>query len=88
MKGPVSVAIEADSFVFQFYTGGVITGLYCGQAVNHGVLAVGYGVENGLEYFLVKNSWGPDWGEQGYVKIGTSDENVCGILSSASYPTE
>jgi cathepsin L len=86
-KGPVSVAIEADQFVFQGYSGGVITS-GCGQQLDHGVLAVGYGTEEGIDYFLVKNSWSANWGVDGYVKIGASDSNVCGILSAASYPTE
>jgi cathepsin L len=84
---PVAVAIEADQFAFQGYTGGVIT-KGCGTSLDHGVLAVGYGTESGQEYFLVKNSWGASWGVDGYVKIGALDSNVCGILSSASYATE
>merc|ERR1711912_194347 len=83
-NGPVSVAIEADQLAFQGYTGGVITS-GCGTRLDHGVLAVGYGTENGEEYFLVKNSWGSSWGESGYVKIGTA--NVCGITQQPSYPT-
>jgi C1A family cysteine protease len=58
----------------------------CGKYLNHGVLAVGYGTEDGQDYFLVKNSQGASWGVDGYVKIGALDSNVCGILSSASYP--
>ena len=49
---------------------------------------MGYGTENGEQYFLVKNSWGADWGEKGYVKIGASADNICGILSEASYVSE
>ena len=82
-KGPVSVAIEADQFVFQGYTGGVITS-GCGSSLDHGVLAVGYGVEGSQEYILVKNSWGASWGDQGYVKIAP---NQCGITLAASYPS-
>jgi len=81
-KGPVSVAIEADQSAFQFYHTGVIT-KGCGTKLDHGVLAVGYGNESGQDYILVKNSWGPSWGDQGYIKIAP---NQCGILNAASYP--
>lgn len=88
--GPVSIAIEADTKVFQLYTSGVITGDECGTNLDHGVLIVGYGEENGEKYWLVKNSWGPSWGEGGYVKIGrsesTNDPGVCGVAMQASYP--
>lgn len=83
-KGPVSVAIEADQYVFQGYHSGVITS-GCGTRLDHGVLAVGYGTESGQEYFLVKNSWGASWGDAGYVKIAP---NQCGITMQPSYPTE
>jgi C1A family cysteine protease len=85
-KGPVSVAIEADQFSFQLYHGGVITS-GCGTNLDHGVLAVGYGTLNGQSYFLVKNSWGAGWGDEGYVRIGATDDNdVCGILDDAVIP--
>jgi len=83
-KAPVAIAIEADQMSFQGYTGGVITS-GCGQRLDHGVLAVGYGEENGTEYVLVKNSWGASWGVDGYVKLGLN-ENACGFLNAASYP--
>jgi len=86
-QGVVSVAIEADQSVFQLYDYGVITSSSCGTHLDHGVAAVGYGSENGEDYFLVRNSWGSSWGDHGYVKIGASSSNICGILSSASYPS-
>ena len=89
-KAPVSIAIEADTLVFQSYSSGVITGEKCGKNLDHGVLIVGYGVENGIKYWLVKNSWGPSWGDKGYLKIersdSTNDAGTCGIAMSASQP--
>ena len=82
-RQPVSVAIEADTRYFQFYSGGVLTSPECGTNLDHGVLIVGYGVENNTDYWLVKNSWGPTWGEDGYVKIAT---NICGITLNPSFP--
>lgn len=89
---PVAVAISADSRIFQSYSGGVITSSACYTSLNHGVLVVGYGTENGIDYWLVKNSWGPNWGtENGYVKIqkssSTNDPGVCGISQQPSFPT-
>lgn len=84
-NGPVSVAIEADQTVFQYYNGGVLTSTSCGTNLDHGVLAVGYGTDNYQEYFKVKNSWGGSWGESGYIRMGTN--NICGICQMPSYPT-
>ncbi|XP_044511549.1 cysteine proteinase RD21A-like [Mangifera indica] len=86
---PVSVAIEGGGRAFQFYESGVFSGR-CGTALDHGVTAVGYGTENGVDYWLVKNSWGKSWGESGYIKmernlLGTAT-GKCGIAMEASYP--
>lgn len=80
--GPVSVALNAD--LLQSYGGGVINSA-CSDSINHGVLAVGYGNENGLDYWLVKNSWGSGWGESGYFKLAIGS-NLCGIADQACYP--
>jgi len=88
---PVSIAIEADQDGFQFYQSGVFTG-DCGDALDHGVLAVGYNQTANPPYWIVKNSWGVSWGDQGYIYLvddptlndGTGQ---CGLLSEPSYPT-
>jgi cathepsin L len=79
-KGPTSVSICSKSDGFMNYKTGVITGTACGTNLDHGVLAVGYGVENNKPYYLVKNSWAASWGDKGYVKIGiAAGDGVCGI---------
>lgn len=87
---PVSVAVEADQNSFQLYSSGVMTAA-CGTALDHGVLAVGYGTTGGQDYYKVKNSWGADWGMAGYILLGRGPSynggaGQCGILSAASYP--
>lgn len=87
---PVSVAIEADKLVFQQYRTGVLSSSACGTQLDHGVLAVGYGTENGTPYYLVKNSWGTGWGDKGYIKLANNSPNgagQCGIQLGAVYAT-
>jgi cathepsin F len=77
--GPLSVALNAD--VLQFYNGGIIDydANECDpQGLNHGVAIVGYGSDNGNDYWIVKNSWGSRWGEKGYFRIARG-KGTCGI---------
>jgi len=92
---PVSVAIEADQTGFQLYKSGVFTGS-CGTSLDHGVLLVGYGTMNGLDYYIMKNSWDITWGSQGYMYMGkgvdpngkqyNSGKGQCGVLMQGVYP--
>lgn len=89
-KQPVSVAIEADQREFQLYKSGVFTGT-CGTKLDHGVLAVGYGSLDGVDFYKVKNSWSTSWGLNGYILLGrgasyNNGDGQCGILLQASYP--
>ena len=87
---PVSVAIEGGGRAFQLYRSGVFTGR-CGTDLDHGVVAVGYGTDKGKDYWIVRNSWGPNWGESGYVKMErniNATTGKCGIAMEASYPVK
>jgi len=100
--GPISVAIEADQKAFQFYHGGIIDTHSCGTNTDHGVLLVGFGTEPATttspsqDYWIIKNSWGADWGENGYVRlarrttstpnISTNSSGMCGIATQPSFP--
>jgi len=88
-RQPVSVAVEADQSSFQMYSSGVMTAT-CGTNLDHGVLAVGYGTLNNQDYWIVKNSWGADWGLNGYILLGRGAKyganGQCGIQMDPSYP--
>jgi C1A family cysteine protease len=93
---PVSVAIEAAEGSFQLYKSGVFTGS-CGTSIDHGVLLVGYGTMNGLDYYIMKNSWGVEWGDKGYMYMGRGNDPAtgkpynggkgqCAVLTNGIYP--
>lgn len=81
---PINLSIQADKLVFQGYKGGILDSDDCGWQPNHPVVAVGFGSENGQEYYLIRNSWGADWGEDGYVRIAIKDGS--GVCGSNLYP--
>jgi len=84
--GPVAVGIDANHFSFHFYKKGVYHPKHCStKDLDHGVTAVGYGTEDGKDYWLVKNSWGESWGESGYIKMARNQNNLCGISTQAVY---
>ena len=83
--GPISVAIDVTGWEFLFYTDGVYIGDSCTTySLNHGMTVVGYDALDGLAYWTVKNSWGEDWGKQGYILMARNHSNNCGISSKAS----
>ena len=81
--GPVSISVDAN---WGSYESGVFSG--CDPTKNvdidHAVVLVGYGVDNGQKYWLVRNSWSPSWGEKGYIRVARSDddENNCATDST------
>ena len=82
---PLSVIIQANQRTFQTYSTGVLSS-GCGTDLDHAVLAVGYGTENGQEYWLIKNSWNTWWGEEGYMRLKMQDgAGICGINMAASF---
>merc|ERR1719240_1177330 len=86
-RQPVMVSIASDSRFFQFYSGGVLS-WPCGTQCGHSVMLIGYGSDKGQEYWLMKNSWGTQWGEHGYARLArgylAGAVGECGILKYRS----
>ena len=84
---PVAVGVDADASVWQFYSKGTVTA-NCGTNLNHTVLLVGYNTAPTVPYFIAKNSWGPVWGNDGFIQLGIIDgPGVCGLQISPYYPS-
>jgi C1A family cysteine protease len=95
-KTVVTIAVEGDESTFQLYKSGVFTGK-CGTTLDHAVALVGYGSQSGLDYYILRNSWGQSWGQSGYMLIGKGNDPAtgkpynngagqCGLLMEGSYP--
>ena len=84
-KQPVTVSVKADTW--KAYTTGIINDDSCGTATNHAVIAVGYNTEGNVPYYVIRNSWGPGWGEQGHVRVGIQGGiGICGVQKSPFFP--
>ena len=87
-NGPVGSSIDGNNDMFRNYAGGIIDS-GCTTARNHAIVIIGYGSEDGRDYWLCKNSLGADWGEQGFFRIlntGEYNDGMCGIAAEPSYP--
>jgi C1A family cysteine protease len=87
---PVSIALDGGDNLFRFYKGGILSG-DCGTELDHGIVAVGYGVaSDGTKYWVMKNSWGTTWGEKGFIRMErdiSDEQGLCGLAMQPSYPT-
>nr|QCG74717.1 cathepsin [Lethenteron camtschaticum] len=84
--GPIAIAMNADLDTFKHYKSGLFNEPSCDKSPNHAMLVVGYGTLSGNDFWIVKNSWGEDWGEKGYIYMIRNKDNQCGIASVGIYP--
>lgn len=85
--GPVTALIDASHASFQLYKHGIYYEKNCSTTqLDHAVTIVGYGSEQDNDYYIVKNSWGTNWGEGGYIRMSRNRQNNCGIASMVSWP--
>ena len=78
--GPIAISVDASTF--HSYESGIFSD--CNQEspdINHAVVLVGYGEDNGQKYWIVRNSWAPSWGENGYIRVARFDheQEICGM---------
>ncbi|KAK7605221.1 hypothetical protein V9T40_007079 [Parthenolecanium corni] len=86
--GPVAVSVDACRWDFRFYKSGIYYSDECcnyKHCLNHAMLVVGYGTQDGTDYWLLKNTWGESWGENGYMKIARNRNNTCGVATAVKF---
>jgi len=87
-NGPHSVGVDASHSSFQFYSSGIYYEPSCSPTqIDHEMLLVGYGIQSGSKFWIVQNSWGVNWGMNGYINMARERNNNCGIASFAAHPT-
>jgi len=81
---PVTIAVNASKW--HLYSNGIVDDAsWCSGGVNHAVNAVGYGTDGGVDYWLIRNSWGTGWGESGYIRLKRGSGNGSGMCSVGAY---
>ena len=86
-KGVVSVAVASSSSVFKQYKSGILNTKDCGTSTHHFVNMVGYGSSGTTQYWIIRNSWGSKWGDNGYIKIAIQEGiGICAIQSAGNLP--
>ena len=84
---PITSVINATAESFQLYASGILDDATCTGIPNHAVVLTGYGTFEGSEYWIVKNSFGENWGESGYLRIAMkAGDGICGIQTGAVWP--
>jgi len=82
--------VSVDASTWKQYTSGIVNSTDCLVGTNHAVTAVGWGTAaNGGEFWIIKNSWGTDFGENGYIRVAntkTNDYGICGVNKTPSFP--
>ena len=86
--GPISVSLDASLPSFRFYAHGIYQDPKCSNSnLDHAVAAVGYGSFClNQDYYILKNQWGIDWGDRGYMLLARNQNNMCGISTDSSFP--
>nr|AJF94915.1 cathepsin L6 [Nephilengys cruentata] len=87
LLGPIAAGLDGSPESFRHYSGGIYSDPACSNTtLSHALTVIGYGTEDGTDYWLVKNSWGKSWGQGGFGKLLRNSNNHCGIASRALFP--